>query len=94
MKNIVTILVIMFLGALSLTVFGGDFGYVTCDELKAMMERNEPALVIIDSRADSQYEAAHIKGAINIPVSETVQNSTLPKAPKGAKLVFYCSGNT
>ena len=88
------LLVMMFLGALSIQVFGGDYGTVTGAELKAMIDRNEPGLVIIDSRSQSQYEETHIKGAVSIPLMDMEQNPALPEAPKDARLVFYCSGNT
>jgi rhodanese-related sulfurtransferase len=94
MKHIRMLLVMMFLPALTLPALGGDYGTITSAELKAMIERNEPGLVIIDSRARSQYEETHIKGAVNIPLMDMEQNPALPGAPKKARLVFYCSGNT
>jgi len=94
MKYIRMLLVMMSFAALSLPSFGGDFGYITSAELKAMIDRNEPGMVIIDSRSQSQFEEARIKGAINIPLLEMEQNPALPKAPKDARLVFYCSGTT
>jgi predicted sulfurtransferase len=94
MKLIRMLLVMMFVGALALAAFGGDYGTVTSAELKAMIDRNEPGLVIIDSRSQSQFEESHIKGAISIPLTDMEQDPALPKAPKDARLVFYCSGNT
>ena len=94
MKHIRTLLFTMFLAAMSLPAFGGGFGTLTSEELKAMIDRNEPGLVIIDSRSQSQYEETHIKGAINLPLMDMEQNPALPEAPKDARLVFYCSGNT
>jgi rhodanese-related sulfurtransferase len=94
MKYLSILLVVMFLAALSSVTFGGGYGTVTSAELKAIIDQNEPKLVIIDSRMQSQYEEAHIKGAISIPLNEMELNPELPKAPKDAKLVFYCSGNT
>ena len=94
MKHIRMLLVMMFLPALALPVLGGDYGTITSAELKAMIERNQPGLVIIDSRARSQYEETHIKGAVNIPLMDMEQNPALPGAPKESRLVFYCSGNT
>ena len=63
-------------------------------ELKSLIDRNEPGLVIIDSRSASQFQESHIKGAISLPLAELEQNPTLPAVPKDANLVFYCSGNT
>jgi hypothetical protein len=94
MMQIRMLLVMLFLGALSLPAFGGDYSTLTSTELKAMIDRNVPGLVIIDSRSQSQYEETHIKGAVNIPLMDMEQNPALPEAPKDARLVFYCSGNT
>jgi rhodanese-related sulfurtransferase len=94
MKRIGIMLVIMFLAAQSLPAFGGDYGTLTSAELKEMIDRNEPGLVIIDSRSRSQYDEIHIKGAINIPLQDIESDPSLPKVPKEVKLVFYCSGNT
>lgn len=94
MKYVGMLLVIMALTALTSPLIAADYGYLTSAELKTMIDRNEPGLVIIDSRSRSQYEEAHIKGAVIIPLSEMEQDSTLPKVPKDAKLVFYCSGST
>lgn len=94
MKHLRMLLVTLCLAALSLPVFGGDYGTMTSGELKTMIDRNEPGLVLIDSRSRSQYEDTHIKGAINIPLTEMEQNPELPKVQKDARLVFYCSGST
>lgn len=94
MKYIGILLVIMALTVLTSLVIASDYGYLTSAELKTMIDRNEPGLVLIDSRSRREYEEAHIKGAIIIPLSEMEQDSTLPKVPKDAKLVFYCSGST
>ncbi len=94
MKSIRAVLVAIFFAAVSLPAFGGDYVTISSPELKAMIDRSEPAPVIIDSRSQSQFDQTRIKGAINIPLAEMEQNPALPKAPKDAQLVFYCSGST
>ena len=94
MKYLQIFLAITLLISMTLAAFGGDYGTMTSSELKLLIDRNEPDLVIIDSRSRSQYEETHIKGAISIPLEEMEQNAELPKAPKNSRLVFYCSGNT
>jgi 3-mercaptopyruvate sulfurtransferase SseA len=88
------LLIMTLLVAPAVSGFGGDYGSLTGAELKAMMDRNEPGLMIIDSRSQNQYEESHIKGAISIPLSEMEQDTALPKAAKETTLVFYCSGTT
>ena len=78
----------------SLPAIGGDFGSLASAELKAMIDRNEPGLVLIDSRSQGQFDEGHLKGALNHPLEGMEQNPDLPKVPKGIRLVFYCSGNT
>ena len=90
----IAMLVITFLTMLSLPAFGGDYVTITSPDLKAMIDRNEPGLLIIDSRSQNQFDVTRIKGAICIPLAEMEQNPALPNAAKDAKLVFYCSGNT
>jgi phage shock protein E len=94
MKHIRILLFTMFLVALSLPAFGGGYGTLTSVELKTMIDRNETGLVIIDSRSQSQYEDAHIKGAISIPLDVMEKNPELPGVQKDARIVFYCSGST
>lgn len=94
MKKTVALLVMLSLSALALSAFGGDFVMLPGAELKAMIDRNEPGLLIVDSRSRSQFDEAHIKGAISIPLAEMESDPVLPVAPKEAKLLFYCSGNT
>ena len=94
MKQIIMLLVMTFFVALSLPVQGGEFGSLNAAELKALIDRGESGLVIIDSRSAQQFQESHIKGAISLPLFDLEQDPALPRAPKDARLVFYCSGNT
>jgi rhodanese-related sulfurtransferase len=94
MKQISILLIMILSAALSLPVQGGEFGSLTGAELKALIDRGDPGLVIIDSRSASQFQESHIKGAISLPLPELEQDPALPRVPKDARLVFYCSGNT
>jgi rhodanese-related sulfurtransferase len=69
-------------------------GYVviTSEELRAMVARPEPGMVVIDARTPKEYQEVHITGAINIPEPELAKNHSLLTFPKEAKLVFYCNG--
>ena len=94
MKQIAMLLFAILLAAPSLPASGGDFGSLASAELKALIDRNEPGLVLIDSRSQGQFDEGHLKGALNIPLEEMERNPDLPRVPKGVRLVFYCSGNT
>jgi predicted sulfurtransferase len=93
MKKIV-LLWILILGLMPVIAAADDFGSVTPAELKAMIERKEPGLVIIDTRSAYEYERSHIKTAISIPLSDIEEQKGVPNVPDNALLVFYCSGNT
>lgn len=94
MKQILLSMLVMLLLALSLPALAAEVASLSPAELKALMERQEPVLVMVDVRARSQYDGAHIAGAISIPLAELEKNPSLPEVPKDATLVFYCSGTT
>lgn len=94
MKQFVLLLVTICFVAVTSPVSAAGFSTITSAELKAMIEQNEPGLVIIDSRSQSQFDEAHINGALNIPLAVMEQNPALPEVPKNTTVVFYCSGNT
>jgi hypothetical protein len=73
---------------------GESFEYLGAGELKKMIDLKDPGLVVIDSRPVSQYEEAHIKGALNMPLADIERDETLPNVTKNAMVVFYCSANT
>ena len=54
--------------------------------------QNEPKMVILDVRTLSEYEDAHIEGAINIPVEEIVDR--LNELSANDVILVYCrTGN-
>jgi 3-mercaptopyruvate sulfurtransferase SseA len=65
---------------------------VTSEELKAMLDRQEPGLVIIDARNPEEFQEVHIRAAINIPWPKVEKDRTLLTFPKETKIVFYCNG--
>lgn len=61
---------------------------ITIDELKTMLS-SARYVVVIDTRDRESYEAAHIRGAINVPYEEV--ELVAPQLPKSAKIVLYCA---
>ncbi|MBL1148315.1 MAG: rhodanese-like domain-containing protein [Pseudomonadota bacterium] len=59
---------------------------VDCKTLKEWLDKDEA--VVIDVREIAEYDAAHIKDAILIPVG-TCSTDTVPHTP-GKKIVFHC----
>ena len=48
--------------------------------------------LIIDARYESDYEAGHLEGAINIPVNSSTEKASeiMDKYPKDIEMVIYC----
>lgn len=65
---------------------------VNSEEVKALLESKTADLSVVDARTPKEFQKAHIKGAINIPIEQLEKDATLLTAPKHAKLVFYCNG--
>lgn len=62
----------------------------TPEGLKAIIDRGDPRLVIVDVRSPAEYAAGHIPTAINIPGGATAGLETPP--PKDKYSVVYCHG--
>lgn len=61
---------------------------ITLKELRTLMRAGD--ITIIDVRPRAEYEAAHIRGALSIPVSELKRR--LDEIPKRREVVAYCRG--
>jgi len=92
-------LILMTLGLLAMAALalGAEkkpepFTVVTSEEVKAMIDRQEPGLTVIDARTPEEYQEVHIKGAVNVPWPVLEKNPAALTFPLNAKLVFYCNG--
>src|SRR5437879_13706282 len=65
----------------AITVFG--------DELLARLRAGEP-LVVVDVRPAEEFQAAHVAGAVSIPLAELEQR--LRELPREREVVAYCRG--
>jgi rhodanese-related sulfurtransferase len=62
---------------------------ISGDELLARLKAGEP-LVVVDVRAAEEYQAAHVAGAVSIPLGELDQR--LRESPSEREVVAYCCG--
>ena len=62
---------------------------MTRDELLSRLQAGEP-LVVVDVRPPEEYRAAHIPGALSIPLPELEQR--LRELPRDREIVAYCRG--
>jgi 3-mercaptopyruvate sulfurtransferase SseA len=101
MKHIPKIFVVILIGLLLVAVLPAlaaemekaePYTVVTSEELKAMIDRQDPGLVIIDARNPEEFQEVHIRSAVNIPWTRLEKDKTLLTFPKESKLVFYCNG--
>lgn len=68
------------------------FKVLGSEELKTMIDRKVPGLVVIDARGAEEFNEVHIKNALSIPLSKLEKDASLLPAAKDARLVFYCNG--
>lgn len=96
MKKIHSILMVfallLIVGAAGATA--EPYKILTGLELKAMLDRNEPGLVVVDTRTAAEYGEAHIKGAVSIPLNVMASNPSIMQYPLTERIVFYCNGFT
>ncbi len=66
-----------------------DLEPISGEELLARLKAGEP-LVVVDVRPVDEYRAAHIPGAVSIPLGELGQR--LREIPRDREIVAYCRG--
>jgi phage shock protein E len=68
-------------------------GAQTTSSFASIEDNLKNGSLLLDVRTPEEFEAGHIEGAINMPLSE-IQSGTLPKTGKEVELYVYCrSGN-
>ena len=88
------IVAVLLLSGVTTVVAGDPFVVINSVELKAMIDRNEPGLILVDTRSYGEYQEAHIKGAISIPWAVLEKDPSTLNFPKESKLLFYCTGSS
>jgi rhodanese-related sulfurtransferase len=71
----------------------GDPPYISIGEAADFF--NTPGVLFIDARDEWDYNAGHIRGAVNLPFEtddETILEDFLANTPKDQPLVVYCNG--
>jgi rhodanese-related sulfurtransferase len=62
--------------------------YAEPAKLSALIDGKAEAYILVDVREKDEYEAGHIRTAINIPVGSLLKNP--PTAQKDALIIVYC----
>jgi phage shock protein E len=70
-----------------------EYHKISAEEAKAMMDSGE-ALIVLDVREQSEYDAGHISGAVLLPVGSIAEKAAEALPDLNAKILAYCrSGN-
>lgn len=69
----------------ALNILNGDFKKVPVTKVRELVENNE---MIIDAREENEYATSHIKGAVNIPLSQF--RDRLSEIPKDRPVYIHC----
>lgn len=62
---------------------------VNSKEVKELLKKNKD-LIIIDVRTPNEFNAGHLKGALNIDVNQYDATSKIDKLNRNAKYIVYC----
>jgi rhodanese-related sulfurtransferase len=65
-----------------------DVQQIKPEELKKLIESNDPNFLVVDTQPKGAYELGHIKGAINFPWAMDIQNPG--NLPENKTLILYC----
>ena len=65
-----------------------EFGHVTPEELKKMIESRDPGILIVDVQPKVVYDSGHIQGAVNFPWEQDLKSNG--NLPRDKTLVLYC----
>ena len=81
--------IVNYAGYVGSNLLNGDFKQVNVDKVRELVENNN---IIIDVREKHEYDNGHIKGAINIPLSQL--RNRINVAPVDVPPGFSCRGGS
>jgi rhodanese-related sulfurtransferase len=82
---------VVCVGTLSIGVKSGssaEIQQIKPDELKRLIESNDPGILVVDNQPKGVYDLGHIKGAVNFPW--TVDIKSPGDLPRDKTLILYC----
>lgn len=77
--------IVNYAGYVGANLLNGEFKQVNVDKVRELVESNQ---IIIDVREIYEYNRGHLKGAINIPLSELRER--LDEIPKDKQVYVHC----
>jgi rhodanese-related sulfurtransferase len=78
-------------GTLSVAVKSGstaEIQQIKPEELKKLIESNDPGVLVVDNQPKGVYDLGHVKGAINFPWAMNIKSPG--DLPRDKTLILYC----
>jgi rhodanese-related sulfurtransferase len=75
------------LSLLSFSAYSANVSNISQQEL---LEADTKNLVIVDVRTPAEFLEGHVPNAINVPLSEIIDNPAILTSSKGKPIVLYC----
>ncbi|WP_297822553.1 rhodanese-like domain-containing protein [uncultured Paraglaciecola sp.] len=75
------------LSLLSFSAFSSNVGDISQQEL---LEANTNSVVIVDVRTPEEFQQGHVPNAINVPLSNIIDNPAILRISKEKPIVLYC----
>lgn len=86
MKKIISIISIIFF---SLITLNAQIKKMTSTEVNAMLKKSHD-FIVLDVRTADEFNAGHIKGAINIDIRQADALAKIDRLDRKAKYIVYC----
>lgn len=69
--------------------------FISTDQVADLIINGDPTVLLIDVRAQDEYEYFHIPGSLNIPLNDILSEEWEPYLDQGVRTnIFYSNGNT
>ncbi len=76
------------LSASVLSCYAAEVQHIKPDELKNLIETNDPNILVVDTQPRASYDLGHVRGAINFPWALDIKSPG--NLPKDKTLILYC----
>jgi rhodanese-related sulfurtransferase len=75
------------LSLLSFSAYSSNVSNISQQEL---LDTNTKSMVVVDVRTPEEFQQGHVPNAINVPLSDIIDNPAILTSSKGKPIVLYC----